>query len=97
MKQIDIYEVGPRDGFQNIKEYIPVEKKLSVLDGLGKSGVKHIEVTSFVSPKAIPQLKDAQEIVTTCMQQYPEVDFLALIPNLRGAKTAAELGVHKGA
>jgi hydroxymethylglutaryl-CoA lyase len=95
MKQIDIYEVGPRDGFQNIKEYIPVEKKLSVIDGLVKSGVKHIEVTSFVSPKAIPQLKDAQEIVTTCMQQYPEVDFLALIPNLRGAKTAAELGVHK--
>ena len=54
-KQIDIYEVGPRDGFQNLKTYIPLEKKLKIIDDLIASGVKHLQITSFVSPKAIPQ------------------------------------------
>lgn len=95
MKQVDIYEVGPRDGFQNIKEYIPVETKLDVIDKLIQSGIKHIEVTSFVSPKAIPQLKDAKEVVSTCLKKYPDVDFIALIPNLRGAQTAVEVGIKR--
>lgn len=95
MNKIDIYEVGPRDGFQNIKEYIPMETKLDIIDGLIQSGVKHMEITSFVSPKAIPQLKDAQAIVSACLQQYPDVDFMALIPNLRGAQTAVELAVKR--
>ena len=53
MKKIDIYEVGPRDGFQNIKEYIPAATKKEIIDGLIASGIKHIELTSFVSPKGV--------------------------------------------
>ena len=95
MKKIDIYEVGPRDGFQNIKEYIPAATKKEIIDGLIASGIKHIELTSFVSPKAIPQLKDAQDIAKTCLETYPDVDFLALVPNLRGAQTAADVGIQR--
>lgn len=95
MKKIDVYEVGPRDGFQNIKEYIPVETKLAYVDGLIRAGVKHIELTSFVSPKAIPQLKDARDIAETCLQKYPDVDFIALVPNLRGAQTAVQTGIKR--
>ena len=95
MKKIDIYEVGPRDGFQNIKEYIPEENKKEIIDGLIASGIKHIEITSFVSPKAIPQLRDAQDIAKACLETYPNVDFLALVPNLRGAQTAADVGIQR--
>lgn len=95
MKKIDIYEVGPRDGFQNIKEYIPVATKKEIIDGLIASGIKHIELTSFVSPKAIPQLRDAQDIAKACLETYPNVDFLALVPNLRGAQTAADVGIQR--
>lgn len=95
MKNIDIYEVGPRDGFQNIKEYIPVSTKMKIIDGLVKAGIKHMEVTSFVSPKAIPQLKDAQKVVTACLEKYPNVDFMTLIPNLRGAQTAVKVGIKR--
>lgn len=95
MKNIDVYEVGPRDGFQNIREYIPVETKLAYVDGLIRAGVKHIELTSFVSPKAIPQLKDARDIAETCLQKYPDADFIALVPNLRGAQTAVQTGIKR--
>ena len=61
-KEISIYEVGPRDGFQNIKDYIQTENKMEVIDSLVQSGAKHIQITSFVSPRAIPQMKDAEEI-----------------------------------
>ncbi len=94
MKKIEIYEVGPRDGFQNIKEYIPLENKMKVIDGLVEAGVKHVQVTSFVSPKAIPQMKDAKELAATCLEKYPEADFFALVPNLRGAQAAKEVGMQ---
>lgn len=93
--RVEIVEVGPRDGFQNIKEYIPVEQKLKVIDDLISSGVKHMQHTSFVSPKAIPQLKDAGEITKICLEKYPDFDFFPLVPNLYGAKTAWDLGIKK--
>lgn len=93
MKQVQIYEVGPRDGFQNLKEYIPVEEKLKIIDDLIQSGVKHLQLTSFVSPKAIPQLKDAVDVAKVCVEKYENVDFLALVPNLHGAKLAWEVGI----
>jgi hydroxymethylglutaryl-CoA lyase len=92
---VQIVEVGPRDGFQNLKEYIPVEQKLKVIEDLISSGVKHIQHTSFVSPKAIPQLKDAKEITEILLKKYPNFDFFALVPNLYGAKAAYELGLRK--
>lgn len=54
-KNINILEVGPRDGFQNLKQMLTTEQKLKIIDGLIDAGVKELEVTSFVSPKAIPQ------------------------------------------
>ncbi|MEL7647611.1 MAG: hydroxymethylglutaryl-CoA lyase [Sedimentibacter sp.] len=95
MEKINIVEVGPRDGFQNLKEYIPVEQKIKVIDDLIGAGVKHIQHTSFVSPKAIPQLKDAKEITQELLKKYPDFDFFALVPNLYGAKAAYELGLRK--
>lgn len=93
--KVQIVEVGPRDGFQNVKEYIPVEQKLKVIEDLIASGVKHIQLTSFVSPKAIPQLKDAKEVTEILLKKYPDFDFIALVPNLYGAKAAYELGLRK--
>lgn len=95
MNKIQIVEVGPRDGFQNLKDYIPVEQKLKVVDDLIGAGVKSIQHTSFVSPKAIPQLKDAKELTTILLEKYPDFDFFALIPNLFGARSAYESGLRK--
>jgi len=95
MKKITLYEVGPRDGFQNISKYIPFETKLEIIDGLVNSGIKHIQITSFVSPKAIPQLKDSIDLAKECNKRYPDLDLFALVPNLRGAKTAVENDIKK--
>lgn len=93
MNKIEIYEVGPRDGFQNVDEYIPMETKLQIVEGLLNAGIKHIQLTSFVSPKAIPQLKDSRELASICLKKYPNMDFFALVPNLRGAEIAVETGM----
>lgn len=95
MSKIQVVEVGPRDGFQNLKDYIPVEQKLKVIEDLIGAGVRHIQHTSFVSPKAIPQLKDAGELTKILLEKYPDYDFFALVPNLYGAKSAYELGLRK--
>ena len=95
MNKIQVVEVGPRDGFQNLEEYIPVEQKLKVIEDIIGAGVSHIQHTSFVSPKAIPQLKDAGEITKILLDKYPDYDFFALIPNLYGARSAYELGLRK--
>ena len=63
MKKIEIVEVGPRDGFQSVKcAPIPTELKTKIIGELIEAGIKHIEFTSFVSPKAIPQLADAANV-----------------------------------
>ena len=58
----NVVEIGPRDGFQNVKEFIPTQEKLQIIDGLVEAGFKKIQITSFVSPKAIPQMRDAAEL-----------------------------------
>jgi hydroxymethylglutaryl-CoA lyase len=93
MRKIEIYEVGPRDGFQNVSEYIPLEIKTKIIEGLLAAGVKHLQITSFVSPKAIPQMKDARELTEYFVGKYPDADFLALVPNLRGAQAARDAGL----
>ncbi len=95
MKKVTLYEVGPRDGFQNIPTYIPLETKLKIIDGLVDAGVKNIQITSFVSPKAIPQMKDSLELAIRCKKKYPDLGLFALIPNLRGAKSALECGISE--
>lgn len=92
---VEIVEVGPRDGFQNLPEFLPTEKKLDVIGQLINAGVRHIQITSFVSPKAIPQMRDATEVAAACLARWPELDLLALVPNFRGAQSAAEAGLKK--
>ena len=92
-----IIEVGPRDGFQSIKEWIPTELKLQIIERLIEADFKKIEITSFVSPKAIAQMKDAKAIVATLLEKYPDKleRFHALVPNLYGAKAAYEAGLRE--
>ena len=94
-KRIEICEVGPRDGFQSVCTYIPMQTKLSVIEKIIEAGVHSIQITSFVSPKAIPQMQDAEELAKICLERYPQADFSALVPNLFGAKMAAETGLKK--
>lgn len=96
-KKIEVIEVGPRDGFQSVKctPPIPTEMKLDIIDRLILAGVTHLEYTSFVSPKAIPQLSDAKAVTETVLKKYPQLDLFALVPNLRGAQNAYELGLRK--
>lgn len=95
--KIDIVEVGPRDGFQSIMEWIPTGVKLEIIDALMGANFKKIEVTSFVSPKAIAQMKDAKEIIQRLIAKYEKRDivFNALVPNLFGARAAYEAGVDE--
>ena len=97
MRKLEVVEVGPRDGFQSVRCAAPIasELKLEVIDKLIAAGVKHMEYTSFVSPKAIPQLADAQTVTEAVMKKYPGLDLFALVPNLRGAQNAYELGLRK--
>ena len=96
-KEIKIVEVGPRDGLQNEKINIPTEVKLDYILKLLESGITSLEVTSFVSPKAIPQMSDAKELFTELdaridMKNY---ELPCLVPNMRGYETARELGVRE--
>lgn len=60
--KINLLECGPRDGWQNLKQMLPIEEKKHIIDGLVDAGVTMLEATSFVSPKAIPQMADAAEL-----------------------------------
>ena len=94
--KVEIIEVGPRDGFQSVAcAHIPLQEKLELIGDLVSAGVRHMEFTSFVSPKAIPQLADAGEITKAVLETYPDLDMFALVPNLRGAKNAYESGLQK--
>jgi hydroxymethylglutaryl-CoA lyase len=91
-RQVRIREVGPRDGIQSEKAEVSTADKIRLLDALSLTGLRHIEAVSFVSPKAIPQMADARE-VWAGMARNPDVFYSALVPNKKGAETAAEVGV----
>ena len=86
-RAVRIREVGPRDGFQNEPEVIPTADKVRLIEQLGASGLRRIEVTSFVRPDVIPQLADAEEVLEA-VQLPPEVAVSVLIPNERGLERA---------
>ena len=94
-KKVNVVEIGPRDGFQSVKEFIPTEFKIQTIDGLVKAGFQKIQCTSFVSPKAIAQMQDAADIAKAVLDQYPGVDFFALVPNYRGAQNAVSVGFRE--
>jgi len=87
-----ICEVGTRDGFQIEPEFIATDQKVEVVNHLSEAGVPRIEVTSFVSPKAIPQLRDA-EAVMAAIRRRPGTRYAALVPNDKGASRAVDAGV----
>jgi hydroxymethylglutaryl-CoA lyase len=87
---VRIREVGPRDGFQNEPETIPSAEKVRLIDLLSASGLKRLEVTSFVRPDAIPQLADAEQVLAG-VQRREDVSFSVLIPNERGLERALSL------
>jgi hydroxymethylglutaryl-CoA lyase len=84
---VRIREVGPRDGFQNEPEEIPTAEKVRLIDRLSETGLRRIEVTSFVRPEVIPQLADAEEVLAA-VQRRDGVSFSVLIPNVRGLERA---------
>ncbi|GIX46384.1 MAG: hydroxymethylglutaryl-CoA lyase [Candidatus Tectimicrobiota bacterium] len=91
---ISICEVGPRDGFQIEPEFIPTELKVEVIDRLSATGLPKIEVTSFVHPKAVPQLRDAEEVMAKITRR-PGTVYAALVPNDKGAMRALAAGVDQ--
>ncbi len=80
---VQIFEVGPRDGLQNEARMIPAADKIALVDCLSRSGLRQIEVTSFVSPKWVPQMADAAEVLAG-ITRAPGVAYSALTPNLKG-------------
>jgi len=91
-KRVTVCEVGTRDGFQIEPGFIPTDRKIAVVDRLSATGMPRIEVTSFVSPKAVPQLKDA-EAVMAGITRRPGTTYSALVPNDKGAVRAVDAGV----
>ena len=89
-RSVKIREVGPRDGFQNEQETIATADKVRLIDLLSVSGLKRMEITSFVRPDVIPQLADAEEVLTR-VQRRDGVAFSVLIPNERGLERALRL------
>src|ERR1700757_3054426 len=89
-----IREVGLRDGLQSVAEILPTEQKIAWLEAEYAAGVREIEVSSFVPPKLLPQLADAEAVVKHAMT-LPGLTVSALIPNSRGAERGLALGVHE--
>jgi hydroxymethylglutaryl-CoA lyase len=83
VRKVHIVEVGPRDGFQSEKQFIPTATKIAVVNALSRTGVPAIQVTSFVHPKAIPQFIDSEDVVAG-IDILPDVSYRALVPNMRG-------------
>ena len=88
-EKIQIVEVGPRDGLQNEKGWVPTETKISLIEKLADAGLTKIEATSFVSPKWVPQLKDAHEVFTG-IKRISGVSYPVLTPNMKGFERALE-------
>lgn len=93
-KQVKIVEVGPRDGLQNESTPISTADKLAFIDKLALSGLRHIEVTSFVHPKRVPQLADAMDVIQG-LPHHAGVQYSALVPNMKGLERALESGVKR--
>ncbi|GAF23132.1 hydroxymethylglutaryl-CoA lyase [Shouchella hunanensis] len=92
-EEVTIWEVLPRDGFQ-METWVETETKIKLIKSLAACGIRHIEATSFVHPRAIPQLKDAEAVVKG-IQSLTDVSFRALVPNLKGAERAIGVGIKQ--
>lgn len=84
---VEIVEMAARDGLQNEKQLIPTSRKIELINQLSACGFKHIEATSFVSPKWVPQLADATQLMAG-IQRYPAIQYSVLVPNMKGYELA---------
>src|SRR5437762_10860409 len=91
-ERVTICEVGTRDGFQIEPEFVDTDQKVEGVAALAAAGVPRIEVTSFVSPKAVPQLRDAEQVMARIARR-PGTRYAALVPNDKGASRAVDAGV----
>lgn len=91
--KVEITEVGTRDGLQSEALFVPTHKKIEFIEGFAAAGLRRIEATSFVSPRAVPQLADASEVVAAVRDLGPAI--AALVPNAKGAARAVEAGVDE--
>jgi hydroxymethylglutaryl-CoA lyase len=92
-RAVRVVEVGPRDGLQNEHVQVPSAQKIEFLRLLSEAGLPVIEATSFVSPRAIPQLSDA-DVVMAGMMRFPAIEYPVLVPNLKGMERALRAGVR---
>lgn len=92
---VELCEVGPRDGLQNEKRFVPVAEKLEFIALLARAGFREIEATSFVSPKWVPQLADAEEVLPRAIAAHPGTLFSVLVPNEKGLERALACGARK--
>lgn len=91
---VKLVEVGPRDGLQNESQIIPTQLKIQFINKLSETGLKSIEVTSFVSPKWVPQMADHKEVFSK-ITKFDNVNYSALVPNLIGLERAIEAGAKE--
>ena len=92
--KVKIVEVGPRDGLQNESQLVPSAVKVALIDRLGMAGLKAIEATAFVSPKWVPQMGDAAEVMAS-LPRRAGVSYPVLVPNLRGLEQALAAGAEE--
>jgi hydroxymethylglutaryl-CoA lyase len=94
---VKIVEVGPRDGLQNINKVIPTATKVELIKKLSRTGLQTIEATSFVSPKWVPQLSDAKEVMNAIrpLLAQSSISFPVLVPNLIGLEAASQMAVKE--
>lgn len=90
---ITLSEVGPRDGFQAETQIIPIDLKIRVITGLAAAGLKKIQVTSFVDPRRVPQMADAEALVGR-LPRIPDVEFYGLVLNMAGVERAGKAGLE---
>lgn len=93
-EHVTIFEMGPRDGLQNEKRMIAIEDKVRLIDMLSETGIRKIEATSFVSPKWVPQLADAADVMAE-IKREPGIAYTALTPNLKGYERAVDAKVDE--
>jgi hydroxymethylglutaryl-CoA lyase len=92
VNNVTIREVGLRDGLQNEKEFVKTADKLKLFEMLAGAGIKDIEITSFVNPKAVPQLSDAEDLLSM-LPPTPDVKLSAVIANIRGVERALKTNI----
>ncbi|NKB88252.1 MAG: hydroxymethylglutaryl-CoA lyase [Acidobacteria bacterium] len=93
-ERVTVYEVGPRDGFQNLARFVPTDSKIAFINALSAAGLPAIEATSFVSPQWVPQLADAREVMEG-IERGQGIRYPVLVPNLTGLERALDTDVRE--